>query len=153
MSTVFCRGCGQPVTAVATSCPNCGAQQATPQATQRKAEGALSDKWVKRFALIQKAGGAKLPALGKLPMSERLAIKFNILGFLFGPFYYAFLGMWKRALTMLGVGLSIVLIGEVVLKAVGAHQSLASFFMAGFFAGKVNLDYFKKQILNDNGWW
>lgn len=91
--------------------------------------------------------------MNKLTMSERLAVKFNVWGFFFGPFYYAFLGMWKRALTLLGVGVAIILIGEVLLSAIGAPQSVASFFVAGFFAGKVNVDYCKKQVLNDNGWW
>jgi hypothetical protein len=153
MSSVFCRGCGQPVSATASTCPNCGAPQSSGQPQPTKEDTSTSAKWQRRFALIQKAGGPKLSSLSKLPISDRLAVKFNVWGFLFGPFYYAFLGMWKRALSLFGVGVAIVLIGQVILNAIGANQALASFFVAGFFAGKVNVDYFKKQVLNDNGWW
>jgi len=153
MSSVFCRGCGKPVSAAATACPSCGAPQGATQSQQTREDTGTSAKWQRRFALIQKAGGAKLGSMNKLTMSERLAVKFNVWGFFFGPFYYAFLGMWKRALTLLGVGVAIILIGEVLLSAIGAPQSVASFFVAGFFAGKVNVDYCKKQVLNDNGWW
>jgi hypothetical protein len=151
MSTAFCRGCGQPVASSAPTCTHCGAPLSAGPA-QRTTEN-TSAKWQRRFALIQKAGGPNLSALSKLSMSERVSVKFNVWAFFFGPFYYAFLGMWKRAVSLFIVELAIILIGDALLDALGVRLPLASFFAAGFVAGKANVDYFKKQVLNDNGWW
>uniref|UniRef100_UPI003F4FEBAF DUF2628 domain-containing protein n=1 Tax=Caballeronia sp. LjRoot34 TaxID=3342325 RepID=UPI003F4FEBAF len=40
------------------------------------------------------------PQARQLSGKERRTIRSNIWAFLFGPFYYLFLGMWKKAITL-----------------------------------------------------
>ena len=58
----------------------------------------VSDSWKAKFLLIEKAGGLGLPRASVLTGSERFSIMFNILAFIFWPFYYFFKGMWKSSL-------------------------------------------------------
>ena len=114
---------------------------ATPQASVADAESLvsdeqiaalpISDKWKQRFSAIHHAGGIKMPKFKELPAEERRkAFSFNFLAFFFGPIYYATKGMWKKGLALfLGYGISAV------------------------FATRANIDYYKKMLLNDNGWW
>ncbi len=57
----------------------------------------VSDGWKRTFHLLVKAGGPRLPNLQALSGGERFKVSFNILGFLFGPFYYLAKGVEKGA--------------------------------------------------------
>jgi hypothetical protein len=93
----------------------------------------VSDSWKRRFKVMHKAGGPSLPRFRNLAPDERKALSpFNVLAFLFGPFYYAFKGMWRKGLTLF----VLCCIGGVILDA-----SLA------------NRDYYSKMVLGHNGWW
>ncbi|WP_324732181.1 DUF2628 domain-containing protein [Pseudomonas paeninsulae] len=139
---------------------------ATPQASVADSESRvsdeqiaalpISDKWKQRFSAIQHAGGSKMPRLKELPAAERRkAFSFNFLAFLFGPIYYAIKGMWKKGLTLflacaavviaLGVGLDFLGYGKIA-NALG-------YGVGAIFVTRANVDYYKKMLLDDNGWW
>lgn len=59
----------------------------------------VSDKWKKRFKVITKAGGPRLPDFRSLPIAERRGINFNWLAFLLGPFYFLAKGLWRQAIV------------------------------------------------------
>ena len=119
----------------------------------------VSDGWKAKFRIIAEAGGPKLPYLKDLPLSKRLEVRSNILAALFGPFYYIAKGMWKKGLVIgFGSQLAFFFI-FLILDHYGLirpayfsypHLSLAA--AAGAFATFANVDYYKKMVLDENGW-
>ncbi|WP_114971115.1 DUF2628 domain-containing protein [Rhodoferax ferrireducens] len=153
---IYCHGCGKQIHETAPTCPQCGAPQALQVKSAQRAQAAstgLSDAWTRRFALIEKAGGPKLPKMKELSFAERFQLIFNIWAFLFGPFYYAANGMWKKGLTLLGVCLVAVIILAIILEAIGISPDAAAFFAAGVFSRRSSTDFYKKMVLGDDGWW
>lgn len=116
----------------------------------------VSEAWKKRFKWLRKAGGPSMPKLKTMSKEERRGYShFNILAFLFGPFYYLFKGMWKKAITLFSVCLLAVIILELILTSLGfaALGKILGYGVAVVFAVRANIDYYKKMVLRDNGWW
>lgn len=115
----------------------------------------VSDSWKIRFRLIERAGGVKLPQLKALPFGQRMKVIFNVLAFLFGPLYYLAKGLWKKALVLFAICLAVSLVADVVLRVLGLARfsDATTFGVAAVFALRANIDYYKKQVLGDNGWW
>ena len=115
----------------------------------------LSPKWKRRFALIEKAGGAKMPAFKTLTFGERYCVNINWLAFFFGPFYFFCLGMWKRGLTLCGIAIVGSILLDLVFKQMGMSGASAatSSSFAGLFALRANIAYYKTIILKDDGAW
>jgi hypothetical protein len=117
---------------------------------------AVSDTWKRRFRAIAKAGGPALPHVKTMSKEERKDLSpFNILAFLFGPFYYLAKGMWKKALAMGGACIAAVLVFQMVMLMLGL-ESLArasGFAVGAVFAVRANLDFYKKMVLGDDSWW
>ena len=134
-----------------------------PQATVADQEQAIdidslnvSDKWKKRFHGIQKAGGPRMPNLTQLPKEDRRQISpFNVLAFLFGPFYYLAKGMWRKALAMSLICFVVLFVIGIILDALGISflDRALGYGVAAVFAVRANIDYYKKMVLADNGWW
>lgn len=151
MSMVFCVGCGKEIHETAPTCPGCGAPQAKVN-VETETE-VVSESWQKKFDLLEKAGGVKLPKIKSLPLGERMKIGFNIWGFLFGPIYYLTKGMWRKAISLMAVALLIIVVLEVVCGAIGISSAITNFVAAAIFSSRATIDYYKKVKLNDNGWW
>lgn len=116
----------------------------------------VSDTWKKRFNGIRKAGGPSMPNLKSMSREERKGLSlFNILAFLFGPFYYLAKGMWRKSISLLAVCLAAVLILEFLLTMIGFERFSRSlgYGIAAVFAIRANVDYYKKMVLGENGWW
>jgi hypothetical protein len=139
---------------------------ATPQASGVEAESSVSDeliatlpvsdKWKQRFSAIHHAGGIKMPKFKQLPAEERRkAFSFNFLAFLFGPIYYAIKGMWKKglALFLLCAVVVISLASGLEYLGYGKFANALGYGISAVFATRANIDYYKKMLLNDNGWW
>ncbi|MET1077599.1 MAG: DUF2628 domain-containing protein [Pseudomonas sp.] len=137
-----------------------------PSASLNNAPDAISDEridalpvsasWKLRFKAINRAGGVKLPNFKSLPKNERRqAMRFNLLAFFFGPLYYASKGMWKKAFSYFAAAFVLVLLLALILTALGFPQLVKSLHLgvAAAFATRANLDFYKKAVLNDNGWW
>jgi hypothetical protein len=116
----------------------------------------ISDKWKQRFNAIHHAGGVKMPKFKELPAAERRkAFSFNILAFLFGPIYYAIKGMWKKGLALFLVCAVVVITLSIGLDYLGYSRvaNALGYGVAAIFAARANIDYYKKMLLSDNGWW
>lgn len=126
-----------------------------PQATEAIAGLPVSDAWKTKFQLIEKAGGVKLPQFKALGVGERMKIGFSVLAFLFGPFYYLTKGMWKKAISLFVVCVAVVLLLQLVLgmMGLGRFSSSLGYGVAAIFAARSNIDYYKKMVLRQNGWW
>jgi Protein of unknown function (DUF2628) len=115
----------------------------------------VSDNWKAKFFLLEKAGGVKMASIKALSVAERMKITFNLLAFLFGPIYYAFKGMWKKGLAIFGASLVLVLLIGFVLElaGLGRFANALGYGAAAFYAIRANIDYYKKMVLKQNGWW
>ncbi len=107
-------------------------------------------EWKSVFDLIERAGGPKMPDAGKLSFNERIFVYFNVWGFLLGPIYYLARGMWKKAITFFVVGISII---AALVMAIGQDMAFTNFIIPAIFSSRANIDYYKKIILNDDGWY
>ena len=116
----------------------------------------LPEVWKKRFALIERAGGTKLPRIKDLSFRERTTCTFNLLAGIFGPMYYIAKGMWKKGLAYWGMGIAGILILETMVTLAGFGHLLDGVHYTGawvaMFAMLANRDYYKKVVLGDNGW-
>lgn len=116
----------------------------------------VSEKWKTRFRAIALAGGPKMQNLKSLPKSDRSnAFSFNVLAFFFGPLYYIAKGMWKRGIALFALMVVIVLTLGFVLDSFGLERvsKALGYGVGAVFAIRANIDYYKKMVLNDNGWW
>ena len=158
-SMVFCRGCGKEIHETAATCPSCGASQSDPKpqpstsAVPNNKLESISDSWKMKFYLLEKAGGVKLQNVKNLPFGERVKVVFNFWAFLFGPFYYLAKGMWKKAISLFGVSVLIIVILAAICEAMGISDAITSFVASAIFATRANIDFYKKVKLGDNGWW
>ncbi len=97
-----------------------------------------------------------MPNLKSMPLKERRKYsQFNILAFLFGPFYYLAKGMWRKAISLFTVCVLAATILELVLQSLGfaVLGKAVGYGIAAIFAVRANIDYYKKMVLKDNGWW
>lgn len=156
----FCSKCGTALAAAVAFCGSCGT--GTTAVEIKQSQGAASsnipsqeatDAWKEKFALLEKAGGPKLTKTRDLAFGERTKVVFNVWGFLFGPFYYLAKGMWKKAIVLLALCVVAIVILSMILSAMGISDAITSFIAPAVFATRANVDYYKKVVLGDNGWW
>jgi len=111
----------------------------------------VSDAWKTRFRLIERAGGVKLPNLKALSFGQRMKVMFNVLAFLFGPLYYLTKGLWKKALVLFAICVVVVVVADLVMgDRFGNAIGIAT---GALFAVRANIDFYKKKVLGDDGWW
>ncbi|MGF6611857.1 hypothetical protein OKW45_006779 [Paraburkholderia sp. WSM4175] len=163
-SAAFCSNCGKSV-AILTSTPPVSslgqpvqqARTAPAQATDNLAEP--SDKWRRRFAAIEKAGGERVrwwrwPEAKQLTGKERRLITANLWAFVFGPFYYLYLGMWRKAITLslaaLVIGVILGMGGDALNVPIDNFLWIVS---AVMFKQCANVDYYRKTVLGRKEWW
>lgn len=117
----------------------------------------ISERWKEKFRLFRKAGAPGFSNLKNLPADERkrASVGFNILAFLFGPFYYVAKGMWRKGLALFVVCVVVVIVLEAIfdLLGYGRFGKSLGYGVAAVFAVRANIDYYKKMVLGDNGWW
>ncbi len=83
-----------------------------------------------------------------------MKIGFSILAFLFGPFYYLAKACGK-AISLFVVCVAVVLLLQFVLEmaGLGRFSNSLGYGVAAIFAARSNIDYYKKMVLRQNGWW
>ena len=114
---------------------------------------AVSDTWKKRFHLIEKAGGVKLPRFKELSFRERMSVNFNVWAFLFGPIYLLIKGMWKFALAWLGVTLLVgILLAVIEMMFQINTGNAAGVGVAASLSMLANRNYYKKMVQGQLDW-
>jgi hypothetical protein len=157
----LCSKCGAEVAATSDFCESCGTGIPVDNANQSKGAAfsnipvqETSEAWKKTFALLEKAGGPKLPKANELAFRERSKVSFNSLGFVFGPFYYLAKGMWRKAISLFALCIVAIVILAIILDAVGMSDEIPIYLISSVvFATRANIDYYKKIVLGDHGWW
>ena len=119
----------------------------------------LHQKWQRRFAVIEKAGGKRArwwrwPEAKRLTAKEKRLITSNLWAFVFGPFYYLYLGMWRKAITLtlpvLVIDGLLGMAGDAAGVPVGHFLWIVS---AVMFKQCANIDYYRKAVLKRKEWW
>lgn len=158
----FCAGCGNSASITASREMRESALRSTLDPSSRVAAGdftSLAQKWQRRFAAIDKAGGERVrwwkwPEAKQLSAKEKRLITSNRWAFVFGPFYYLYLGMWRKAitLTLLAVLIDVILGmgGDALDFPVDHFLWIVS---AVMFRQCANVDYYRKTVLKRREWW
>ncbi|HEY0334123.1 MAG TPA: DUF2628 domain-containing protein [Stenotrophomonas sp.] len=110
----------------------------------------VSDRWKRRFHLIERAGGVEMTQFRELPMRERMWLNYNLLAFLFGVIYLACKGLWKQAISYLVLVLTVVWLVELAgfpnfTRAVGLG-------FAALMATRANVSYYQRKVLGHTPW-
>lgn len=158
----FCAGCGKEALAGAPRGMRESAARPTIDVSTSASVGdssGISEKWRQRFAAIEKAGGERTrwwrwPEGKQLTGKEKRLITSNLWAFVFGPFYYLYLGLWRKAITLLVVVLVIDFILEIVGNAVGFPVDRFLWIVSAIiFKQCANVDYYRKTVLKRREWW
>lgn len=116
----------------------------------------VSPAWKVKFYLIAKAGGPSMTRFKQLAFGERMKIGFNIFAFLFGPLYYVAKGMWRKGLLLFVACVAVLAVLSAVLELSGFGHAVSAalgYATGAVFAVRANVDFYKKMVLKDNGWW
>ncbi|USX13517.1 DUF2628 domain-containing protein [Oxalobacteraceae bacterium OTU3CAMAD1] len=150
MST--CQHCGIENSPIHSLCTTCGTSPPKP-ASGTEAE--LSALWRIRFDLIEKAGGPTRPHFKQLSFGERFRLAFNLWALLFGPFYYLAKGMWRKAIVAAFIGLPLMILINVAAPdgELDPLKMCVNTLINVWFTLHANINYYKKIVLDDNGWW
>jgi hypothetical protein len=105
--------------------------------------------------LIQKAGGPPLKNFKALTFGERMRVGMNFLAFIFGPFYYAAKGMWRKGLVLFVGGNAIIFVVALACAVLEIDVSPQAFGagLGAVFGSQANMDFYKKEVLGKSGWW
>ncbi|MBV6799435.1 DUF2628 domain-containing protein [Xanthomonas euvesicatoria] len=100
----------------------------------------LSPKWQFRFAFFDRHGGPRDPAykeaLKTLPFGEKLKVG---IGFI----YFFILGLWRKALGLIGVGLVVGIVASFLPGSFGNALSIPLALLAGMSA---NYAYYLDKV-------
>ena len=103
----------------------------------------VSGAWKLKFLLMRRAGG------------ERMKLGSNVLAFLFGPLYYVAKGMWRKAIVLFAAcAVAFIVLSLLMdIAGLGGFRSALGYGVAAVFSTRANIDYYKKMVLKQNGWW
>lgn len=88
----------------------------------------LKEKWRVRFDFFEEYGTNGeyyRQAFKELSFSERINISFNFFGFFFGIIYWLILGMWRKALALLGLFLLLNIVLAVIIIGMDIPENVA----------------------------
>ena len=117
----------------------------------------LAPIWQRRFAFFSQYG---LPnanpqgqaALRAMSFGDRFKINSNILGFLFGPFYFMAKGMWRKGLTLLIAALAVGVLSSIVLDLPDSLTRAESIAMSLMYSMTANYAYFLHVTRGSTSW-
>ena len=115
----------------------------------------VSQGWKDKFIQIDKARPIKFGIVSKFKNRKELSYgsQINFFALLFGVFYYAVLGMWKKALSLL----ALIMLPTIAFGIVNSDAVIIDFvsiFVAIFAARMANGDYYRLKVLDEeNFWW
>ena len=102
--------------------------------TQQSIE--VSDSWNQKFAVLEKIGAneglkAYFDNYKSLTFGERFKVGFNILAFIFGPFYYFAKKMWLKGAFLFGAIISVNILLTILETAFGTEFSMVIYQVPG----------------------
>ncbi|KAF1014944.1 MAG: hypothetical protein GAK31_02431 [Stenotrophomonas maltophilia] len=112
-----------------------------------------SPKWQFRFNFFQQHGSPKEPAFKQawkaLSFGDRLKININFFALFFGAIYLFILGMWRKALALIGVNIVLILVTAFLPDAVARGLFVALNLLVAF---TTNYSYYLDQMRGSKSW-
>jgi hypothetical protein len=113
----------------------------------------FSPKWQFRFNFFNTYGAPNTPAFKaaykELPFGQKIKVNFNFFALFFSWIYLLILGMWRKALTILGITIVLMILvwfmPDVVGRGVGIAWSL-------LIALTTNYSYYLEKVKGDTSW-
>ncbi|HIE1101091.1 MULTISPECIES: DUF2628 domain-containing protein [Stenotrophomonas] len=113
----------------------------------------FSPKWQFRFTFFQQHGAPKEPGFKQawkaLSFGDRLKINVNVFAFFFGAIYLFILGMWRKALVVIGINVALVIISLFLPDFVARALFVAMNFLV---AASTNYSYYLEQVKGQASW-
>jgi hypothetical protein len=113
----------------------------------------FSPKWQFRFDFFNTYGAPNSPAFKAaykaLPFGQKLKVNFNFFALFFGCIYLFILGMWRKALTILGLTLVLGVILAFLPDPIGRGIAIA---WTLFIALTTNYNYYLEKVKGDTSW-
>lgn len=110
----------------------------------------VSDAWKRKFRLIEKAGEGYFRQSRERSSGGSFAVGFNILAFLFGPFYFLAKGLWRPAVAYVLLAVAVGVVLELISKGKLSHGLGYGF--AFIYAIRANVLYYRKVVLGEMSW-
>lgn len=123
----------------------------------------VSNKWKERFYLLNHIGAdektlyaaMRSPEFKELNSSKQSKLIFNMLGFLFGPFYYFTKKMWAKGAFIFGAATLFNSMLMLIIEVLFSITPGAFFYMlpaAVIYAQMANYDYFRQVLYGERIW-
>lgn len=112
-----------------------------------------SPKWQFRFDFFNAHGAPSSPgfkaAYKALPFGQKIKVNFNFFALFFGCIYLFILGMWRKALTIVGLTVVLAVVLAFVPDVVGRGLAFA---WSLLIALTTNYNYYLEQVKGDTSW-
>ncbi|WP_378609125.1 DUF2628 domain-containing protein [Nocardia lasii] len=122
----------------------------------------MKPRWRQRFEFFDAhgapAGRPFQQALRQKSFKERAFWNWNVLAFIFGPFYFLTLGMWRKALTLLALSATVVTLLAMVDFAIRFGNipefiwRAVPFALAGLYGASADYAYYLHTTRNPQSW-
>lgn len=113
----------------------------------------LSPKWQFRFNFFDTYGAPNTPAFKaaykELPFGQKLKVNFNFFALFFGCIYLFILGMWRKALTIIGITVVLMLVLMFLPDAIGRGVGIAWQLLIAL---TTNYNYYREKRQGDTSW-
>jgi len=113
----------------------------------------FSPKWQFRFNFFQQHGAPKEPGFKQawkaLSFGDRLKVNINFFAFFFGFIYLLILGMWRKALGVLGINIALGIVTLFLPDIVARAVFIAMNFLV---ASSTNYSYYLEQVKGKASW-
>lgn len=132
-------------------------QQSYPENEEEQSFDHLSSTWQFRFAFFDENGTFNNKQSGfhqnfrQLSFGEKVRINYNFFAFFFGIIYFLILGLWKKGLVLLGIGIIIQIILTIA-EAPEIFSFVVNIILGSAFAITANVAYYLKERHNTQSW-
>ncbi|MGE6333268.1 DUF2628 domain-containing protein [Stenotrophomonas sp. NPDC077659] len=112
-----------------------------------------SPKWQFRFNFFQQHGAPKEPGFRQawkaLSFGDRLKININFFAFFFNWVYLLILGMWRKAIVVVGIYVALIALAFVLPEIVVRALWFATSFLV---ASSTNYSYYQEKVKGNTRW-
>ncbi|AKC80193.1 MULTISPECIES: DUF2628 domain-containing protein [Xanthomonas] len=113
----------------------------------------LSPKWQFRFDFFDRHGGPKDPsyknALKTLSFGEKVKVGMNFYAFFFGVIYFFIIGLWRKALSLIGISVVVSIVASFLPAAFQNVLWLPLSLLTGMIA---NYAYYLDKVKGSTSW-
>ncbi|WP_313348035.1 DUF2628 domain-containing protein [Stenotrophomonas sp.] len=112
-----------------------------------------SPKWQFRFNFFATHGAPSSPAFKAaykaLPFGQKIKVNFNFFALFFGCIYLFVLGMWRKALTIVGLTVVLAVVLAFLPDVIGRGMAVA---WSLLIALTTNYNYYLEKVKGDTSW-